>query len=165
MHTLSSAYTIERLEEPEDSPRVILVIAGGVSHIQDLIGRELAIEISPLDVNLVKFEVKPVSHGDDCARRRQSHNWSVSVEIVDSFNLAKPLRNEASLVADDFARGVLLGLEDPLGPYHISSWGGVLESPGTGGAQSVELLMDGLLPEGPVGASFCLNEVAWFECF
>jgi hypothetical protein len=92
-------------------------------------------------------------------------NWRVGVEIVNPLYLAEPLCYKPSFVAHDLARGVLLCLENPLGADDICSWWCMFEGPSAGCAQGGELLSNGLLPERPVGASFCLSQVAWLERF
>ena len=56
---------VQRLAKAKNAPRGVLTIAGGVPHVEDFVGQELAIQVCSLDIDLVQFETKLVGHGDD----------------------------------------------------------------------------------------------------
>ena len=156
--------SIQGLAQLKDMPRGILRVARRIAHVQYFVGCELAVQVCTLDVDLVKFKAKLIGHSDDSARGGKSCNGGIGIEVIYPLNLAEALCNEPSFVAHNFAQGILLGLENPLGANDICSWWCMLESPGAGCANGVELFTNGLLPERPFRSSFCFGKIVWFEC-
>jgi hypothetical protein len=106
----------------------------GLPHVQHFVGREFSVQVGSLDVDLVRFQLGPIGHGDDRAQRRESGDRGVVAEIVDPFNL----RDEAHLVSHN--------REDSFRDDNICAGRRMLERPGAGSMQSVEFLTNGLFP-------------------
>ncbi len=62
-------------------------------HIQNLVLQKLTVQVGTFDIYLVQLQPESVGHGDDGMRRCKPGNWSVSVEIVNTFDLTKMLRS------------------------------------------------------------------------
>ena len=156
---------IQRLVKAQNATRVVLAISRGVTHIQHFFSCEFSVQICTLDVDLVQNESKAIGHCNDGMQGWESCNLGIGNEVVDSLDLAEPLCNETSFVLHDFARGVFLGLKDPLRTNDVDPRWCVLKHPSSSGMQGVELIMYSLLPQQPVRPVFCLSQVSQFECF
>src|SRR6266702_4618117 len=125
-------------------------------HIQNLVLQKLAVQVGTFDIYLVQLQPESIGHGDDGAQRRKPGNWSVSVKIVDTFDLTKTLRHEVCLVPHNLSGGILLSFENPFRADNIGSRWCVFKGPGAGSVEGGKLVSNCLCPRRRVGLACCL---------
>ena len=88
---------VQGLAKVQNVSRVVLAISRGVTHMQYLLGCELTVQVHTLDVDLVQLKPKTIGHGNDCTRSWKSCDWGIGIKVINTLDLAEPLRNETAL--------------------------------------------------------------------